>query len=351
MGNLQRTTSDIKNEWPSIVANVEDQPGRSPPTRGPNHWNDPDMLEVGNSDNGAGPVTDVENQSHFSLWAIASAPLIAGNNLFDANMSAATKAILTNTEIIAIDQDAMGLQGVRIWENGGQSLWAQAAERERRARRRAVQRGRRRGRHDRQLRRPRAGAAARATVRDLQAHADLGSFKDAFTVNVASHGTATLKIVGNEPPRPKGSAYLSDQTPIYAANGLGPGRARHQQRRHRGGRRHADQDPRPDRSPRGWAWRRRRPSSTAWAASAAASRRRSASTTRPTARGRSRFQVIADGEVLFDSTARERHGRPPRPIDVSLVGKRRLKLLVTNADDGTALDRASWGDAKVECEP
>ena len=49
---------------------------------GPNHWNDPDMLEVGNSDNGAGPVTDVENQSHFSLWAIAGAPLIAGNDLF-----------------------------------------------------------------------------------------------------------------------------------------------------------------------------------------------------------------------------------------------------------------------------
>ena len=71
------------------------------------------MLEVGNSDNGAGPVTDVENQSHFSLWAIASAPLIAGNNLFDVNMSAATKTILTNKEIIAIDQDAMGLQGVR----------------------------------------------------------------------------------------------------------------------------------------------------------------------------------------------------------------------------------------------
>ena len=48
---------------------------------GPNHWNDPDMLEVGNSDNGAGPVTDVENQSHFSLWAIAASPLIAGNDL------------------------------------------------------------------------------------------------------------------------------------------------------------------------------------------------------------------------------------------------------------------------------
>ena len=90
------------------------------------------MLEVGNSDNGAGPVTDVENQSHFSLWAIASAPLIAGNNLFDVNMSAATKTILTNAEIIAINQDAMGLQGVRIWESGGQSLWGKPLNAQRR---------------------------------------------------------------------------------------------------------------------------------------------------------------------------------------------------------------------------
>ena len=60
--------------------------------------------------------------------------------------------------------------------------------------------------------------------------------------------------------------------------------------------------------------------------------------------------MIADGEMLFDSmTVNGR--RPPTAVDVSLVGKRRLKLLVTNADDGTAQDRASWGDAKVECDP
>ena len=66
--------------------------------------------------------------------------------------------------------------------------------------------------------------------------------------------------------------------------------------------------------------------------------------------GTVRFQVIADGEVLFDSMAVNGQS-PATAIDVSLVGKRRLKLLVTNADDGTAQDRASWGDAKVECDP
>jgi alpha-galactosidase len=65
MGNLQRTTSDIKNEWPSIVANINSNQAVAA-YAGPNHWNDPDMLEVGNSDNGAGLVTDVENQSHFA---------------------------------------------------------------------------------------------------------------------------------------------------------------------------------------------------------------------------------------------------------------------------------------------
>ena len=65
--------------------------------------------------------------------------------------------------------------------------------------------------------------------------------------------------------------------------------------------------------------------------------------------GTVRFQVFADGDMLFDSATMT--GTASMPVDVSLVGKRRLKLLVTNAEDGSALDRASWGDAKVECEP
>ena len=66
--------------------------------------------------------------------------------------------------------------------------------------------------------------------------------------------------------------------------------------------------------------------------------------------GSVRFQVCADGEMLFDST-NVNATSPAAAIDVDLTGKRRLKLLVTNADDGSAQDCASWGDAKVECEP
>src|SRR5207237_3863185 len=84
---------------------------------GPGHWNDPDMLEVGN-----GGMTDDEYRAHFSLWAILAAPLIAGNDL--AAMNAQTRSILTNKEVIAVDQDALGRQGTRIAKNGDEEVWA-----------------------------------------------------------------------------------------------------------------------------------------------------------------------------------------------------------------------------------
>ena len=84
---------------------------------GPGHWNDPDMLEVGN-----GGMTDTEYRSHFSLWAILAAPLIAGNDL--RNMRPEIHDILTNKEVIAVDQDALGHEGERVANNGDFEVWA-----------------------------------------------------------------------------------------------------------------------------------------------------------------------------------------------------------------------------------
>jgi alpha-galactosidase len=226
-GHLQRTTTDIKNLWTpdpnstergSIITSLKtNQPLAA--YGGPNQWNDPDMLEVGNSDNGAGPVTDVENQSHFSLWAIIASPLIAGNDL--RNMTETTRAILTNKEIIAINQDAMGLQGVLVRQTGEQSVWAKPLNGN--GERAVVLLNEAATAADIAVRFDEIGLrGGAATVRDLQAQADRGSFTDSYMVNVPSHGTATLKIVGAEPNRPRGTAFLSDLTPIYAANGLGP---------------------------------------------------------------------------------------------------------------------------------
>jgi len=82
----------------------------------PGHWNDPDMLEVGN-----GHMTDTEYRTHMSLWSMLAAPLIAGNDV--RNMSPSIHDILTNREVIAIDQDKAGHQGKRIWQSGQLEIW------------------------------------------------------------------------------------------------------------------------------------------------------------------------------------------------------------------------------------
>jgi alpha-galactosidase len=101
-GNLWRTTYDIKDEWLSMIGNVEQQVPTAPYS-GPGHWNDPDMLEVGN-----GHMSDVEYRTHMSLWALVAAPLLAGNDV--RSMSRTTREILLNKEVISVDQDPLGRQ-------------------------------------------------------------------------------------------------------------------------------------------------------------------------------------------------------------------------------------------------
>jgi alpha-galactosidase len=114
-GNLWRTTGDISPDWDRIYTILEQQDGLAKYV-GPGHWNDPDMLEVGN-----GKLSLAENRSHFSLWAILAAPLLAGNDLPD--MKPAIKAILTNKDVIAIDQDTLGKQGTRAYSDGEVEVW------------------------------------------------------------------------------------------------------------------------------------------------------------------------------------------------------------------------------------
>ena len=114
-GNLWRTTGDIDPHWDRVYAILEQQAGLEK-YAGPGHWNDPDMLEVGN-----GKLTQAENRAHFSMWAMLAAPLLAGNDL--TNMKPEIKAILTNRDVIAIDQDALGKQGSRIYSDGEVEVW------------------------------------------------------------------------------------------------------------------------------------------------------------------------------------------------------------------------------------
>ena len=114
-GNLWRTTGDITDTWESMTRIGFGQDPLAEYAR-PGHWNDPDMLEVGN-----GGMSDTEYRTHMSLWALLSAPLLAGNDL--RNMSPSTVQILTNPDVIAIDQDPTGQQGRRVKQSGDLEVW------------------------------------------------------------------------------------------------------------------------------------------------------------------------------------------------------------------------------------
>jgi len=114
-GNLWRTTGDIRDTWDSM-SGIGFRQNELAQYAMPGHWNDPDMLEIGN-----GGMTDAEYRTHMSLWAMLAAPLLAGNDL--RQMSPETLAILTNREVIAVDQDKLGKQGTRVWQSGNQEIW------------------------------------------------------------------------------------------------------------------------------------------------------------------------------------------------------------------------------------
>ena len=192
IGNLWRTSADIRDAWAgrekwSIgMTDIVDLNERLYPYAGPGHWNDPDMLEVGN-----GGMTPTEYRSHFSLWAMMAAPLIAGNDI--AHMDADTRAILLNSEVIAVDQDPLGRQGRRIRDDGDLEVWARPLKDGSQAvllfNRSAVAAPIR-------VTWPEIGLTARvkADVRDLWAHKNLGRNLGSFTASVEPHGVVMVKV-------------------------------------------------------------------------------------------------------------------------------------------------------------
>jgi alpha-galactosidase len=125
VGQLWRTTSDILDRWDAMIGIVDEQRNLAK-YAGPGHWNDPDMLEVGN-----GGMTTEEYKTHFSMWCMMAAPLMAGNDL--GNMPKETKEILTNKEMIAIDQNPVGQQASCYRDNGDYEIWGRALENDEKA--------------------------------------------------------------------------------------------------------------------------------------------------------------------------------------------------------------------------
>ena len=181
--SMWRTTDDIDDTYGRMIAIGFSQAGLSK-YAGPGHWNDPDMLEVGN-----GKMTEDEYKTHMSLWVLLAAPLLAGNDL--TKMTDADKSILMNKEAIAIDQDALGKQGDRLYESGDLEVWTKPLSGGRVA---VGLFNRSWSKRDVSVDLAEIGFGSGASVRDVWKQKDLGRHSGVFTDMLVKHGV-TLLIV------------------------------------------------------------------------------------------------------------------------------------------------------------
>jgi alpha-galactosidase len=151
---------------------------------GPGHWNDPDMLEIGN-----GGMSEDEYKTHMTLWAMLAAPLLAGNDL--SKMTESTRSILMNKEVIAVDQDALGQQGDRIFKDGTTEVFAKPLVNSKRAI--AIFN---RADEDRDITvdLSKLGVDKSANLRDLWTHKRSGVKDGVFSQKIPKHGAVLLTI-------------------------------------------------------------------------------------------------------------------------------------------------------------
>ena len=193
IGQLWRATGDIQDCWDCSrnwggmgVVHIIDLMADLYPYSGPGHWNDPDMLEVGN-----GGLTLVENRAHFSFWALFAAPLMAGNDV--QAMKPEIRDILMNREAIAVDQDSLGMQGRKVSDSSARQVWVKPLADGSRA---VILFNR--GSEEA----PIAVAwediglypKTKARVRDLWKKADVGAFSGRFEAKVEPHGVVMVRI-------------------------------------------------------------------------------------------------------------------------------------------------------------
>jgi alpha-galactosidase len=192
VGHLWRSSHDIADRWDSVI-DILDRQDALAQFAGPGHWNDPDMLEVGN-----GGMTDVEYRAHFSLWAILAAPLMAGNDV--RAMSDATRAILTAPEVIAVDQDALGRQGHRVNRERDVEVWVRELEDGARAIV-LLNRGETAARAEVTWDLVGGRVSDTAIVRDLWERQDVGRRTQGYDVTLAPHSAAMLKATRDNSAR------------------------------------------------------------------------------------------------------------------------------------------------------
>jgi alpha-galactosidase len=337
VGNLWRTTGDISDNWTRMLSILHANE-KLAQYAGPGHWNDPDMLEVGN-----GKLSDTEYRSHFSLWAIMAAPLLIGTDLRKA--SAGTFSILENTDVIAVDQDPLGKQGTLVKRTNGLDVYAkQLANGDR-----AVVLFNESG----------ATATIGTSASEIGLSGSSFTLKDLWSkatrtttgtisASIPSHGSVTYRVSpdGGTTPPPTGTKYLSDLQWTSATNGWGPvERDKSVNGKPAGDGHsltiggtvytkglgvHAASDIRYNVAAK----------CTTVSAEVGIDDEKSAGTVV--------FQIFKDGTKVADSgtvtaTAAARH------LTADITGANELRLVVTDAGDGIDNDHADWADAQVTC--
>lgn len=185
-----RVSQDISPSWSSMTS-IIDKNTFLAAYSSQGHYNDMDILEVGRG------MSAEEDKSQFSMWCILSAPLALGNDL--TTMTQQTKTILTNTEVIAVDQDTTGVQGRLVTDNGaGLQVWAKNLNGKLSKERAVVLFNRSATAASMSVKWSDLNLTGSATVRDLWSHTDLGSMTTGYTVTVPSHGVVMLKVVGEQ---------------------------------------------------------------------------------------------------------------------------------------------------------
>ncbi|HXR46505.1 MAG TPA: NPCBM/NEW2 domain-containing protein [Candidatus Limnocylindrales bacterium] len=191
-GNSWRTTGDIRDTWSSMSANGFGEAGEGK-YAGPGHFNDPDMLVVGYV--GWGPslhpthLTPNEQYTHISLWCLLASPLLIGCDM--TKLDAFTLGLLSNDEVLAVDQDPLARQASRVADNGTQQVWAKDMEDGSEA---VGLFNLSRSSATVVAKWSELGLIGKQRVRDLWRQKDLGEFSDQFATTVPPHGVVLIRM-------------------------------------------------------------------------------------------------------------------------------------------------------------
>lgn len=340
VAQLWRTSTIAAPRWEAIVDAIDATTPLAAYAR-PGGFNDPDMLELGN-----GSLTEGEGRAQFSVWSALAAPLLAGNDL--TRMNETTRSLLTNSEVIALDQDPLGLQAALVQREGDVDVLAKPL----------AECGARgvvlwnRGTTPGTVRLAWPDLWLRpepATVRDLWAKTELNAEADGISLLVPPHDAVALRVTGTEPPLPMGAVYLSDLGWTYATNGFGPVELDTSN-----GER-APRDGVPIRL-RGSAYDKgigaHAPSLIRYRLGERCSRFVSdlGIDDETKGLGNVRVEVWADGARLFESGVIT-GTTPVRRVELDVTGRRELRLFASVGEDDYNHDHVSWAGARLFCDP